>query len=273
MMREVREDSLSGSKQFVGRAAHRSAQHSDSIRNVEARLRRARAVDGTIGLGQECMFDKLGQRLRRGRARFVERERDTVRKFHMIGDSVDVNVQEIGHEPFVLYIPPLSEGMGEVVVQRVRSVMRVKREELVDVTANNEALLDPSYGLREGEDAGVRFALSESVFKKTREKRALPASTCLRHPVDGLLDTNARSSVCPQSGIAGRSMAAHDFIRLEIALKISGDEVPRSHAHAGGVGDGSEGTEGGRPHCRAESLIVVHAVNLSAPLNAESSFE
>eukprot|EP00965_Chrysotila_dentata_P063747 2112628-Pleurochrysis_carterae.AAC.1 len=68
-------------------------------------------------------------------------------------------------------------------------------------------------------------------------------------------------------------MAVHDLVLLEIALQVGSDEIPTPHAHAGCAGYGGEGPQGRGPHRGAEGLVVIHAMNLSASLYAQTSFE
>eukprot|EP00965_Chrysotila_dentata_P160557 5300694-Pleurochrysis_carterae.AAC.1 len=76
------------------------------------------------------------------------------------------------------------------------SVVRVQREQVVDVAAKREPLFDAVDELCHRKDAGVRLALCKAEIEQPGKKLALPPSPGLRHAINGLSDsTHARSAV------------------------------------------------------------------------------
>eukprot|EP00965_Chrysotila_dentata_P177944 5878272-Pleurochrysis_carterae.AAC.1 len=92
--------------------------------------------------------------------------------------------------------------------------------------------------------------------------------------VDGLLDAaHAGSTVGAGRGVPGRRMAIHNLTVLELALKVSGDEIPSAHVQATRRSEGRKNPQGRGPQRGAEGLIVIDAVNLRASLDTEAGFQ
>eukprot|EP00965_Chrysotila_dentata_P009350 304529-Pleurochrysis_carterae.AAC.1 len=97
--------------------------------------------------------------------------------------------------------------------------MRVKREEVVDVTPQYMSLFDPGDCFRHCESAGIRLALCEPELQEPWEERALPSATGLCRAINGLFGTaNARASVGAKRGVSGWCVTVHDFVWLEVTL-------------------------------------------------------
>eukprot|EP00965_Chrysotila_dentata_P085337 2815445-Pleurochrysis_carterae.AAC.2 len=66
-------------------------------------------------------------------------------------------------------------------------------------------------------------------------------STRLRHSVNVLFDAAyARSSIGTEGGVPRWCMTVDCLVLFQVPLQVSGDEVPTSHAHAGGIGNRRE---------------------------------
>eukprot|EP00965_Chrysotila_dentata_P165107 5452209-Pleurochrysis_carterae.AAC.2 len=69
--------------------------------------------------------------------------------------------------------------------------------------------------------------MSKTEIEQPREKCTLPAPARLRHSVNGFFDVaDARPSIGTEDGVSRQ--------------RVSGDEIPTPHAHAGGIGDRRE---------------------------------
>eukprot|EP00965_Chrysotila_dentata_P117592 3885274-Pleurochrysis_carterae.AAC.1 len=61
--------------------------------------------------------------------------------------------------------------------------------------------------------------------------------------MDGLLDAaDAWSAIRPVGGVSRGGVAVYDLAVLQLALQVGRDEVPASHEHAVGCGEGCEDT-------------------------------
>eukprot|EP00965_Chrysotila_dentata_P004324 140860-Pleurochrysis_carterae.AAC.4 len=120
----------------------------------------------------------------------------------------DVDVEEVGHFPFVFDAPAVDERCGELVVEAVGRVARVKDKKVVHVTSDDELVVTTGFA----EDARVRGGLFEPLRFKPGEERALPSASGLSHPVDRLLyATDSRATVGPDGGVARWWVAIYDF--------------------------------------------------------------
>eukprot|EP00965_Chrysotila_dentata_P186730 6165414-Pleurochrysis_carterae.AAC.1 len=68
-------------------------------------------------------------------------------------------------------------------------------------------------------------------------------------------------------------MAILNLNVLELALKVSGDEIPSAHVQATCRTEGRKNPQGRGPERGAEGLIVIDAVKLCASLDTEAGFE
>eukprot|EP00965_Chrysotila_dentata_P072761 2404965-Pleurochrysis_carterae.AAC.1 len=85
----------------------------------------------------------------------------------------------------------------------------------------------------------IGLALAETPLLSPREEGALPSAACLSHAINRLLDaTDARLAVGAQSGVPRGRVTKHNLSLLELALQVCGDEIPATHVHAVGGGDG-----------------------------------
>eukprot|EP00965_Chrysotila_dentata_P142970 4724539-Pleurochrysis_carterae.AAC.2 len=108
------------------------------------------------------------------------------------------------------------------------------------------------------EHAGVGLALLEPPVAESREERALPASSGLRHAVHGPLDAaHARPTVGAVCGVAGWYAATKSLRR--IIMRCGAARAASTRREVGRI--------------VARSLVVVHALHLRASLHAEPRFE
>eukprot|EP00965_Chrysotila_dentata_P053123 1762573-Pleurochrysis_carterae.AAC.2 len=140
---------------------------------------------------------------------------------------------------FILYVPTLGKRADKLIVERTFAFMRVKGEEVVDVTAQDE----PGSDLH-----GVN-------------------PNCWSH------GKNAGTAVGAERGIPRWGVTVHDLVCLEITLEVGCDEIPSAHAHARGVSDGGQRSKRCGSHRGTESLIIVNSMDLGAALNTQSRFE
>eukprot|EP00965_Chrysotila_dentata_P008394 273494-Pleurochrysis_carterae.AAC.1 len=84
--------------------------------------------------------------------------------------SRDVNVEQVGDRSLVLHVPSRREIRSKALVERVRAVVGVQREEVVDVTTEDKALLRTVDVFHQGEDAGIGGTLLETPLLQPREK-------------------------------------------------------------------------------------------------------
>ena len=105
--------------------------------------------------------------------------------------ALDLHGEEIAHLTLILYLPSFLKLVRELPVERVLVVVSVRREQVVHVTAKEQAFLTgPMWrivGDHLGEEAVVRGVLREADLLQPREEGALPSSSGLRHPVTGFL--------------------------------------------------------------------------------------
>ena len=92
------------------------------------------------------------------------------------------------HLSFIFDGPAFLESSSEVGIEGELVVVRVEHEKVVDVAGYDESLFArPTWRLYcfpLAEDARVSFVRGEAVVLEPWEERALPAATCLCHPVD-----------------------------------------------------------------------------------------
>eukprot|EP00965_Chrysotila_dentata_P224367 6194137-Pleurochrysis_carterae.AAC.1 len=86
--------------------------------------------------------------------------------------------------PPVFDVPELCQRVYEFVIKRTRSVLQVKREEIIDVTFERQSLFNAVHRFGHGEYARIGFALRELEVQKPGKQSSLPPSAGLGHPVD-----------------------------------------------------------------------------------------
>eukprot|EP00966_Prymnesium_polylepis_P327140 7383010-Prymnesium_polylepis.1 len=193
---------------------------------------------------------------------------------HYVVLSLDLNVEQVANLPFVLDVPTVLQGGHELAIEGLLVVVRVGGEEIINIASDEQHLF--AFAV-----LAIRFALNGEHAFKPREQSALPTTAGLRHPVDGFLDTeNAGTSV--SADVRNRFAVLHamfvsrgqrtvdHFAFFEFALKVGGYEVPTTHAEAPLGGDGTQDSKGGGTHGGAEGLIIVHAGDLRAALDAQT---
>eukprot|EP00965_Chrysotila_dentata_P173100 5712146-Pleurochrysis_carterae.AAC.1 len=157
----------------LGGAAHGAAQHADRVRDVGSRVRGAvdespdKALitpDERFVLGAEVPFgnSELDQGGEIGLCRCVvlletrwntlgrvcgEELLDVRRltKHNVTALDCDVDVEEVGHFSFVFDAPAVDERCGELAVEAVRLVARVKDKEVVHVTTDDELVVSAGF--------------------------------------------------------------------------------------------------------------------------------
>eukprot|EP00965_Chrysotila_dentata_P048976 1625216-Pleurochrysis_carterae.AAC.3 len=170
-------------------------------------------IEGSVDLGQESGFDVRLQILGRGRERLVKERR------HAIGvarfdERLRVLLQSRMHPPSAS-MSTLRRSEISPRLERAKSVVRVKREQVVHVAAENDALAYAANVAFGGEDTRIGLALYEAPFAKPRQERALPVTANLSHAMYRLLHAaHARSAVGAISGVARPRI----FATLHLAL-------------------------------------------------------
>eukprot|EP00965_Chrysotila_dentata_P168432 5561672-Pleurochrysis_carterae.AAC.2 len=137
--------------------------------------------------------------------------------------------------------------------------------------------------LRRSETGPSSSTLQRWVSAPTKSSYSEPLPSCvysvnksstLRHAVNWFLNqAYTGPAIGADGGVPGRRVAVDDLVLLEIALHVRRDKIPSPHPHAGRTGDGGEGPQGRGPHRGAERLVVVHSVDLCAPLYTQAGFE
>eukprot|EP00965_Chrysotila_dentata_P263224 6214789-Pleurochrysis_carterae.AAC.3 len=193
MVIQVSEDALCRKKELGRRTAHGAAEHADGVRDVRASLRgaiqksayqrlvRAKQVRirGGVGLCGQGGVDEFGKVIGGGGVCATRGGRHPVGhegihempdvgglgEGNMLVTPNDVDVEQIGYWSFVLHVPSISEGVGEVCVEGVRGVVGVEDEQVVHVASDNELLAS----FTKSEDTRVRGRLNEPEMEKPRE--------------------------------------------------------------------------------------------------------
>eukprot|EP00965_Chrysotila_dentata_P164760 5440480-Pleurochrysis_carterae.AAC.1 len=109
----------------------------------------------------------------------------------------DVHVQQVRDGPLVLHVPSSSQIRSEVVVKGSWAVVRVQREQIIDIAPQDETLVDPGDGACE------------------REEGALPTSAGLRHAVDWLFNAaHTRAAIGTKGGVTRWRMTV-DYLPVQ----------------------------------------------------------
>eukprot|EP00965_Chrysotila_dentata_P109261 3611014-Pleurochrysis_carterae.AAC.1 len=82
----------------------------------------------------------------------------------------DVDVEQVGHRTLIFNIPVVCEVADKARIERSVAVMRVEREQVVNIASEDDPLSDAINRLLGGENTWVRVALREPPFAQPREK-------------------------------------------------------------------------------------------------------